>query len=60
MRDRYSVDPWNCTNEVFVLNVADKLFRGDVEKAGIRILKDFRELKLGPFALELPSFSDYA
>jgi hypothetical protein len=30
------------------------MFCGDVEKAGGRILKDYRNGALGPFALELP------
>jgi len=36
------------------------LFKGDLEQAGRRILKDFRELRLGAFALELPKVADYA
>lgn len=36
------------------LPCADKLFFGDIEKAGIRILKDYRAGYLGNFALELP------
>ena len=59
MKDRYGIDPWISTEEVFVNNLADKLFHGDIERAGVRLLKDFRELKLGSFALELPLYSDY-
>lgn len=60
MKDRYSLDPWSVTEEQFVLHLSKKLFNGEVEKSGIRILKDFRELKFGSFALELPRFADYA
>jgi hypothetical protein len=34
--------------------LADDLFQGDLEKSGIRILKDFRLGNLGRMALELP------
>lgn len=44
----------NAEIEDFVIDLGKKLFVGDIEKAGARILKDFRELKFGPIALELP------
>lgn len=59
VKDRYSIDPWLITHEEFVEALANKLFKGDVEQAGRRILKDFRELKFSPFALELPQISDF-
>lgn len=31
-----------------------ELFQGDAERAGQRILKDFRNMALGRIALELP------
>eukprot|EP00983_Pelagomonas_calceolata_P062357 1147274-Pelagomonas_calceolata.AAC.7 len=37
----------------FILH-ADRMFCGDTEKAGSRILKDYRTGALGKFALELP------
>ena len=42
------------TGEDFVRHVADRLFQGDAEKGGQRILKDFRNGTLGRVALELP------
>ena len=37
--------------------VADRLFFGDRERGGQRILKDFRDGRLGAFALEVPPTS---
>lgn len=34
--------------------VAGRLFQGDTQKAGARLLKDFRTGNLGRLALELP------
>ena len=41
--------------EEYVEGLAERLFQGDAERAGQRILKDFRNLALGRMALELPS-----
>eukprot|EP01026_Neomeris_dumetosa_P019213 TRINITY_DN1771_c0_g4_i6.p1 TRINITY_DN1771_c0_g4~~TRINITY_DN1771_c0_g4_i6.p1 ORF type:complete len:443 (-),score=33.70 TRINITY_DN1771_c0_g4_i6:264-1592(-) len=55
LKDRYEISLEQVGgSEHFVQAVADKLFGGDAEKAGVRILKDFRTLKLGKIALELP------
>jgi ribosome biogenesis GTPase A len=54
LQERYKIDPLSCTAEDFVQGVADRLFFGDRENAGVRILKDFRNGALGSFALELP------
>jgi hypothetical protein len=43
-----------CEGEDYVERLGYKLFRGDAEKAGARILKDFRTGSLGRLALELP------
>lgn len=53
--ERYGVDPFQGTGEDVVHAVADRLSHGDAERAGNRILKDFRGLYFGPKALELPS-----
>ncbi len=42
------------TGEDFVVALADSLFHGDTERAGQRLLKDYRSGALGWFALELP------
>jgi ribosome biogenesis GTP-binding protein YlqF len=52
---RYSLDPEAGTGEDFVVALADRLFQGDVEKAGARLLRDFRYGTLGWFALEGPA-----
>lgn len=58
IEERYKLRLGIGSAEDFVIDVADKLFVGDVEKAGVRILKDFRELKYGSTALEVPSMFD--
>ena len=52
--DRYGVALGEGSTEDFVCALAEKLFFGDAEQAGQRILKDYRELRLGAFALEVP------
>ena len=47
----------HCTGEDFVRHVADRLFQGDIEKSGQRLLKDFRTGVLGRIALEMPSLA---
>ncbi len=43
--------------EDYILEVAEAKFNGEVERAGQRMLKDFRTGALGRIALELPSDS---
>ena len=43
------------SGEDLVHHVAGQVFGGDKEQAGARLLKDYRNGALGPFALELPS-----
>ena len=43
------------SGEDFIVALADSLFHGDTERAGQRLLKDFRSGALGWFALELPA-----
>eukprot|EP00884_Botryococcus_braunii_P023264 jgi/Botrbrau1/9621/Bobra.0131s0002.2 len=45
------------TGEDYVKCLADKMFQGDTEKAGARMLKDFRTGNLGHVALERPPLS---
>ena len=42
------------TGEDFVVAVAEKAMSDDLERAGVRILNDFRNGALGKFCLELP------
>jgi len=55
LKQRYDADPLDGTAEDFVRKVADKLFFGDIEKAGVRILRDYRTGALGNFGLEVPA-----
>lgn len=54
MEARYGLSPTAGSPEDFVWALADKLFQGDPERAGQRLLKDYRDLRLGAFALEHP------
>jgi ribosome biogenesis GTP-binding protein YlqF len=51
---RYNRKLGEGTSEDFLWHLADSLFQGDPEQAGQRILKDYRDLRLGPFSLESP------
>jgi len=55
LEKRYRLDPWGLSAEEFVANVAGEMFGGDKEKAGQRILGDYRNGHLGEFALEVPA-----
>lgn len=60
LEERYGLtgtDAMSC--EDVVRGLADRLFQEDVERAGTRILKDFRDGLLGVFALELPVGAGY-
>ncbi|KAK9821941.1 hypothetical protein WJX81_006710 [Elliptochloris bilobata] len=52
---RYGV-PWapSLSSEDYLLTIAADKFQGEPERAGQRLLKDFRTGALGRFALELP------
>jgi ribosome biogenesis GTPase A len=51
---RYRLHPLAVSGEEYVAAVAGEMFGGDKEKAGVRLLTDFRNGHLGSFALELP------
>lgn len=51
---RYGVHIGQQTSEDVVWEIGDKLFHGDPQRAGQRLLKDYRDLRLGAFALEHP------
>ncbi|GLC46929.1 hypothetical protein PLESTM_001946400 [Pleodorina starrii] len=56
MTRRYGVDPRTVGSaEDFIVALAARLFGGDLERAGIRLLTDYRNGALGRFALELPA-----
>jgi ribosome biogenesis GTP-binding protein YlqF len=54
LQARYKVDPRAGSAEDFVQGVADNLFFGDREKAGLRILNDYRMGYIDNYALERP------
>lgn len=54
VQKRYGLRVGEGTSEDFVCALGDKLFFGDMERAGQRLLKDYRDCRLGPFALEHP------
>ncbi|KAG1668766.1 hypothetical protein FOA52_006019 [Chlamydomonas sp. UWO 241] len=56
LRRRYpkAPDPAACSAEDYVYGMAGAMFFGEIEKAGARLLKDFRAGALGAFALEVP------
>ena len=51
---RYGIDAREGTGEIFVHSLAEKLFHGQLETAGARLLKDYGKGAMGKFALELP------
>ncbi|KAI8468837.1 MAG: P-loop containing nucleoside triphosphate hydrolase protein [Monoraphidium minutum] len=55
LEKRYRLDPFVVSSEEFVAGLAGELFGGDKEKAGRRILGDYRAGHLGEFALESPA-----
>ncbi|KAL6774511.1 hypothetical protein ACKKBG_A25265 [Auxenochlorella protothecoides x Auxenochlorella symbiontica] len=54
---RYRVRRGGITSEEYVERIAQRLFNAEVERAGQRILRDFRDLKFGEICLEVPSGS---
>lgn len=60
VEQRYGISWRGQSEEEFVCAVGDKLFNREAERAGQRILKDFRSLKFGKVCLELPdAFEHY-
>lgn len=51
---RYRVRRGDLTSEEYVERIAQRLFNSEVERAGQRLLRDFRELKFGEICLEVP------
>ena len=58
-RDGYEAagegDDSGLNGELFVHALADRVFAGNLDQAGMRLLKEFRTGKLGNWALEVPS-----
>ncbi len=51
---RYKVDAAELTGESYLLALAERKYKGDVERSARQILNDFRKGILGTIALELP------
>lgn len=51
---RYKIDPAGMSGDSYTAAVADKLYGNDSERAGQRLLKDYRLGALGVFAIERP------
>lgn len=54
LRERYKLDLADYHGEEYVHALGDRMFNEEAERAGQRILKDFRGLTLGRICLELP------
>lgn len=54
VEDRYGIPIDGCTEEDYINAIADKHFNSEPERAGQRILRDFRSLEFGRMCLELP------
>lgn len=51
---RYGVSMKGMTEEEYIHKIGDKLFNMEVERAGQRVLKDFRAMIFGKVCLEVP------
>ena len=54
LEERYGLPCSERTSEEYVYDLAEAMFRGDVENCGRRLLSDYRRGHLGWYALELP------
>ena len=54
LEDRYKISAEGISGEEYVHELADRLFNGQIENAGGRLLRDYGRGALGKFALELP------
>lgn len=54
--ERYKINVEDYQEEEYVHALGDKMFNGEPERAGQRILKDFRTMALGRICLEQPKY----
>lgn len=54
LQDRYKIDAEDMPGEVFLEELSQKIFAGDINQAAHRILQDFRKGSLGWIGLERP------
>jgi len=55
LRERWNVDPALGCGEAYLTRLAETRFTGDVHRASVTLLKDFRSGNLGKICLEPPS-----
>jgi ribosome biogenesis GTPase A len=54
LQSRYGLDPLSMTGEDFVHNLGHSRYQGDLERAALQLLNDFRKGLMGAIPLELP------
>jgi ribosome biogenesis GTPase A len=54
LQSRYELDPLSMTGEEFVRNLGHSRYQGDIERAALQLLNDFRKGLMGAIPLELP------
>nr|WP_254657962.1 ribosome biogenesis GTPase YlqF [Pleurocapsa sp. PCC 7327] len=54
LRSRYGLDPLSMTGEEYIHELANSRYQGDVERAALQLLNDFRKGLMGAIPLELP------
>lgn len=54
LHDRYGLDPWMGSGEIYLHELAERNYQSDRERAARQILNDFRKGILGTIPLELP------
>lgn len=54
VKERFGIDPTAFSGEEFLHQVADHVCKGDVQRAAVRMLTEFRAGVFGPVALETP------
>ncbi|MGK7878043.1 MAG: ribosome biogenesis GTPase YlqF [Xenococcaceae cyanobacterium] len=54
LQSRYNIDPIAMTGEDYVYSLGDSRYSGDVERAALQLLNDFRKGLMGAIPLEFP------
>lgn len=54
LKSRYHLDPASLSGEEYIYNLANKRYRGDVERVAVLLLNDFRKGLMGKIPLEFP------
>ncbi|MGD1899597.1 MAG: ribosome biogenesis GTPase YlqF [Phormidesmis sp.] len=54
LKDRYGLDPMDCSGETYLFRLAEAKFKGSQEQAARKLLIEFRKGVLGNLSLELP------